>query len=200
MITLSAASIILYTAPCFVMVMSAVIFKEKITWQKVCALLIAFTGCVMTAGVIEKELLSAHGILLSLAAAFFYALFTIINKIALRNYTPFTVTAYTFGIAGLMALSISDVGGIIALAGAGAGNLLYLVALGLLTIISFSSYTKGLKNTEPSRASIIAFFEPLTASTVGIVVYGEMLSQVKIFGMLLIFASLFILNMREKKI
>jgi len=52
MIALSAASVLLYTSPYMVMVMSAFMFKERITPQKVSALIIAFTGCVMTVGII----------------------------------------------------------------------------------------------------------------------------------------------------
>ena len=42
--TLAAASILLYTAPCFVMLMSALFFKERVTVQKLAALVLAFAG------------------------------------------------------------------------------------------------------------------------------------------------------------
>jgi len=198
MITLSAAAILLYTAPYMVMAMSALVFKEKITLQKVCALLIAFSGCVMTIGVVDSERLSALGVVSGLAAAFFYALYTILLKVALKNYTPFTVTVYAFGVSGIVLIPICDFGGLIRLAAVGESTALNLLALGfIVTLIPFIFYTKGLEKTEPSRVSIIAFVEPLTASAVGIAMFGEMLTPFKLLGIALIFLSLIILNLKR---
>ena len=48
--TLSVAAILLYTAPAFLMVMSAIIFKEKFTVMKVLCLVATFAGCVLVSG------------------------------------------------------------------------------------------------------------------------------------------------------
>ena len=52
LVSLSMTAVLLYTAPCFVMVLSAILFKEVITGQKVIALVLAFFGCILTAGLI----------------------------------------------------------------------------------------------------------------------------------------------------
>ena len=180
------------------MMMSALFFKERVTLQKLSALLIAFTGCVMTVGLIDRSIISSTGVLTGLSAAFCYSLYTIICKIALRKYDAFTVTAYGFGIAGLLLAPLCDFEKMTFLMGESAVNLLYILILGvLLTILPSVSYTKGLKELEPSRASILAFVEPLTSSVAGAAVYGEMLSPVKLLGMALIFISLVILNLNQ---
>ena len=48
--TLSVAAILLYTAPSFLMIMSAILFKEKFTPVKVLCLVLAFAGCVLVSG------------------------------------------------------------------------------------------------------------------------------------------------------
>lgn len=48
--TLSVAAILLYTAPSFLMVMSAILFKEKFTVLKVLCLVLTFAGCVLVSG------------------------------------------------------------------------------------------------------------------------------------------------------
>ena len=48
--SLSVACILLYTAPVFVMVLSVFLFREKITLQKLMALVLAFAGCVLVTG------------------------------------------------------------------------------------------------------------------------------------------------------
>ena len=57
MTSLSIAAVLLYTAPAIVMVISAVAFKEKITVQKISALLLALLGCVLVSGIIGTKAL-----------------------------------------------------------------------------------------------------------------------------------------------
>jgi drug/metabolite transporter (DMT)-like permease len=184
-----------------VMVLSAFVFKEKVTPQKLAALLIAFTGCVMTVGVIGGHGLPLFGVISGLGAAFFYSLYTIFSKMALlRDYHPLTATAYSYGLAGLILAPLCNWGETMRLIGENSLNVVGLLALGLLlTMLPSVSYLKGLEKLEPSRASIIAFVEPLTAAIAGIVVYSEMLSPAKVAGMGLIFLSLVILNIRKRQ-
>lgn len=51
MASLSVAAILLYTSPIWVMLMSLVCFKEKMTKRKVLAAAMAFGGCVLVSGV-----------------------------------------------------------------------------------------------------------------------------------------------------
>ena len=48
----SIAVVLLYTSPIFIMVISAIVFKEKITWNKLLALAMVFVGCVLVAGLL----------------------------------------------------------------------------------------------------------------------------------------------------
>jgi drug/metabolite transporter (DMT)-like permease len=197
-ITLSMACILLYTAPFMVVLMSALIFKDRITLQKICALFIAFTGCLMTVGLAGSGETSLTGLFSGLAAAFCFSQYTIFGKIALRKYDPFTVTAYAFGTAAILLIPFCDFGKVMTLLGESSVNTINLLIVGFfMTLIPFICYTKGLEKTEPGKAMIIAFIEPLTASITGIVVFGEMLSLVKVSGMALIFISLIILNRRS---
>lgn len=44
--------VLLYTSPIFIMVISAIVFKEKITRNKLLALAMVFVGCVLVAGLL----------------------------------------------------------------------------------------------------------------------------------------------------
>jgi len=199
MITLSAASILLYTAPYMVMGMSALLFKEKITPQKLAALFIAFTGCIMTVGFIDSSELSKIGVASGLLCAFLYASNTIIAKFALRKYSPFVISAYAFAIASVLLIPLCDYGKVIALVCESGDNLRNILLLGFfIAVLPAILYYKGLEKTEPSRASIISFVEPLAAATAGFVVFDEVLSPIKILGMVLILVSLIILNLRAR--
>ena len=51
MMTLSVAAILLYTSPIWVMLMSLLFFREKMTKTKLLALAISFLGCILISGV-----------------------------------------------------------------------------------------------------------------------------------------------------
>ena len=72
LVSLSTASVLLYTAPCFVVIMSAVLFKEILTRNKVLTLALAFAGCVFATGIGMNDL--NIGVLYGIMAGFGYAL------------------------------------------------------------------------------------------------------------------------------
>ena len=200
LLTLSAASILLYTSPYMVMILSALVFKEKVTKQKILAMLIAFSGCMMTVGMAGSTDVSITGIATGLTAAFFYSLYTILGKTALRKYSPVAVTAYSFAAASILLLPFSNFGRILTLIGESGANLTNLLSVALFTtLLPFACYIRGLAKLEPGRAAIISFVEPLTAAIAGIVVFNEMFTAVKITGAALILLALIILNLKSRK-
>ena len=78
--SLAVAAILLYTAPFFVMLLSLILFKEKMNGKKVLALLLAFGGCVLVSGVGADTAFSWKGIALGLGSGFFYALYSSVTK------------------------------------------------------------------------------------------------------------------------
>ncbi|MCL1983745.1 MAG: DMT family transporter [Clostridiales bacterium] len=196
-ITMSAAAILLNTAPYYVMLMSALFFKEKITMRKFGALITAFAGCVMTVGFFDKGDISFIGVGMGLLSALCYSLYTIFGKATVQKYSPLTVTAYTYGMASVCLLPLCNFGHVIGMFGENASNIALCLVLGLLmTLLPSVCYMKGLGKLEPSRVSTLAFFEPLTASVAGFLVYSEELSLIKITGIALIFLSVLILNLK----
>ena len=108
--SLSAAAVLLYTAPMIVVLLSAVLFGEKLTRWKLAAMVLAFAGCVMTTGVFrENGALDPGAIITGLGAGLGYALYSIFGRYALnRGYAPFTITAYTFLAAAVVLIPLAD--------------------------------------------------------------------------------------------
>ena len=98
MMPLSTAAILLYTSPIWIMLMSVLFFREKLNRNKLIALALAFAGCVFVSG-ISGGGLTVTGLLLGLGSGIGYGLYSILGTIALRKYSPYTVTTYTFLIA-----------------------------------------------------------------------------------------------------
>ena len=199
LLPLSTAAILLYTSPIWVMLMSALFFRERVTGRKLLALALAFLGCVLVSGLSRGG--GAKGLLLGLGAGFGYALYSILGTIALRRYRPLTVTFYTFLIAAAGSFLLCDRASLITgLSAVKADGLLWLVpAAALVTaVIPYLSYTVGLRSTEASRAAILATVEPVVATVLGALVYREHLSLPAFLGILLVLSAIVLLNLKKK--
>lgn len=199
--TLSIASILLYTSPSFVLILSFFLFKEKFTKQKVIALILAFTGCVLITGIIGSEHMNVtpFGILAGVASGFCYALYSIFGRIALKKYDPMTVTVYTFIVAAVCILPFSGAPDMVSIAVADPTVFLNMILLGIIaTLIPFLLYTQGLKYMETGKASVMAFLEPMVSTIAGIIIFNEQITFQNIVGIALIFVSVVLLNIKIK--
>lgn len=195
MLDLSIASVLLYTAPCFVMIMSAFVFKEKITKSKILAFLIAFSGCALISGLSGE--FNLKGVLLGLFAGIGYALYSIFARLALKKYNTYTITLYTFILSALSLLPFCDAGGII-IATMDIGVLIWTLLLAVIsTVLPYILYTEGLKYISATNASIIAFIEPVTATVVGAVLFGEDITFIICLGMLLVLTSIILISSKN---
>lgn len=194
--SLAAAAILLYTAPTFVVVTSAILWKEPVTGKKLAALAAAFLGCSFVSGIWSGGAsVTLQGFLLGLGSGFFYAMYSIFGRYALARYQPMTVTFYTFVFAGLGSLFVTNPLQVASSLAADRG--LVWMALGLVvvaTVLPYIFYTKGLAQVESGKASIIASVEPVVASLVGVLAFGEPMTLGVLLGLGCILASIYILR------
>ena len=197
--TLSVAAVLLFTAPFFVIFMSRLFFKERITRQKICAVVLAFAGCLFVTGLVcgGSVRLAPIAIVTGLGSAICYALYSIFGQVALARYAPMTVTFYS------LFISACSMGIVFAASGAdlppvSGGMVLGICGLGLFsTALPYIFYTRGLAGLSPSKASVLAFAEPMVATLVGIFVLHEPITLPAVLGIALIFAGIIVLNRRS---
>ncbi|MEH7253769.1 EamA family transporter [Neobacillus niacini] len=194
--SLSFAVILLYTAPAFVVVLSFLFLKENMDRMKILSVLGTLAGCVLIAGVgvFDTTSISLVGIITGLGAGFGYALYTIFGKFALRKYSPFTVTFYTFLVASIALLPFTDLWK--KLSSLVSGEVLfYGIGLGLFpTVLAYLLYTKGLEKMESSKAAIIATVEPVVATLLSVFLYNEGFGLLQMIGSLFILFSVILIN------
>ncbi len=194
--SLAVASILLYTAPSFVVLLSALLWKEPVSGKKLLALALTLLGCACVCGVFSGGLsVTVPGILLGLGSGFFYALYSVFGRYALAHYPPLTVTVWTFLFAGPASLALLRPA---ELAAAFAGNPgVWGTALALAvfsTAAPYILYTWGLARMEPGRASILASLEPVVAALTGVLAFGEPMGPLTALGILLVLAGVSILR------
>ncbi len=201
--SLTLASILLYTAPVMVMVMSSVFYKEKITPKKLLCLVGAIVGIIMISGIDSKVKLSKAGLMYGLLSAFSYALYSIIGKMILKKYSPVTVSTYAFIFASIGVLFICNIPQIVKISCNSAGvfyTFAIMAGCALVTAaIPYTLYTLGLKYVPAGTASVLACVEPLTATVIGISFYGDKLGIISFIGIILIFMAVGFLSFSNKK-
>ena len=198
--SLAVAAILLYTAPFFVMLMSLLLFKEKMNGKKVLALILAFSGCVLVSGVGGDEKFSWIGILLGLGSGFFYALYSIFGRYAInRGYGAWTMTFYTFLFCSIGCAFLCDWQVIGTSFAADSSVAWWVLGLGFVTaFLPYVLYSIGLENMESSKASILASVEPVVSALFGVFVFHEALSVWGILGILMVLGAIIVLNVKKK--
>lgn len=198
----SVAVVLLYTSPVFIMIISAIFFREKITPRKLIALGMTLCGCVFVAGLIGNGYKITPLILLTgLSSGFFYAMYTVFGRIALKKYDTLTITAYTFIFGLIGSLFIGKPVETVSIVCKSPVLLPWCLGIGIIcTVLPYFFYTKGLSGIESGKAAILVAVEPLVGAVLGMTVYHESHSVFKILGISLILGAIILLNMPEKSL
>ncbi len=198
----ATASILLYTSPVFVCVMSSVLFKENINKQKIIALILNIFGCflMVTGGSVANFKLSFIGIILGLISAFLYSLVSIIGKITSSSIHPFTIVFYSF-LFGWLSLGAYIRPWYTIIAVSSVEFWTYSFGFGLIpTVGAYLLYMGGLKkNLELARVPIIASVETVVATLLGVFIFRESIGVINTVGMGILILSIAIMNYKFKQ-
>ena len=186
--TVSVATLSYYFAPVIVMVLSPLIFKERITLKKLICFVFSTIGLIVITGIGNLDGQNSHikGILFGLSAALLYSAVMILNKL-IKGLSGVERTFLQFLAAIIVLLPyvvFTDGIKVFALETAGIINLLIvgLIHTGLAYILYFSS----LKEMEGQQVAIISYIDPLVAVLVSVFILKEDITAVQLIGGFLI--------------
>lgn len=200
MTSMSVAAVLLYTSPVFVLLLSAILFKEKITKRKLICVIIAILGCAFVSGIIGGESgagLSMAGILFGLGSGLGYGLYSIFGRFAInRGYGALTITFYSFLFSAIALLFLTNPIQVIQKISTGDVNINICYVIGtaiVVTILPYIFYTLGLTKIENSKAAVLACIEPIMATVFGFLVFHEVLNLGEIIGVVLVILAIILL-------
>ena len=200
--SLGVAAVLLYTAPTFVMLFSILLFGEKMTKTKGIVLLMTFVGCILVTGLLEggAAVITWQGIGIGIAAGVGYALYSIFGTYAIRaGYGSLTISFYTFLMATvIMTFLVEPVAVVSEITEMGQWPLAISFAL-LTTVVPYLTYTKGLSGLPASKASVTATIEPVVAALLGIFVFHESVTMLKLTGIVLVLSSVVVMSRQEQQ-
>lgn len=200
---MATASVLLYTAPVFVAIMSRLFFKEPISRNVIIAIIINICGCVLTVtdGDFSELSLSGFGVIMGILAGFTYGTLPVFSRLGADDENPYTSAFYglAFGALCLFFMvrpwrpevtGITDYRVVLALIGFG------IIPSALAYIIYFGGLSK-IKET--SIVPILASVETVAASIIGVIAFRQMLSPVKILGIAMVFGSIILMNIKKRE-
>lgn len=187
----AAASVLLYTAPAYVAVMSRIFFKESITRVKLSALILTFIGVAGVCMGGEKSAgidFNARGLFFGLLSGFCYALYYIFGKHFSARYSSPNLFLYILPVGALGLLPWIRFSHKTPVAWAA------LIGLALIcTYTAYYFYYIGLKYLESTRAAIAATVEPVIAAGLAYIWWKEYFTFTGYAGSLLILAGVILM-------
>ena len=104
-VSLSLAAVLLSLAPIYVLIFAYILFKEKITSQKIICMILAIFGCILMTGILENGLTNTplFGILSGIGAGLFWAVYLMASKKSIENENH----AYTILFYSIIFISIA---------------------------------------------------------------------------------------------
>ena len=198
--SLSLAAVLLCLAPVFVLLLSAMIFGEKITRLKVFCMLTAVFGCILLSGLLDDGgnlRWDTIGFFFGLGSAVANAGYTLTSKLATKkNYSVITIYFYSFILVFAVLAPFADWKMIVGflIASPMKGSALYLSHSLWTSLLPALVYTLAVKNAEAGKVAIISSgTEPISSMLAGIILYYEIPSLLGIAGMILAIVSLIVL-------
>lgn len=183
--TIAHSLAILYTAPIFVTLGSALLLKEPVAGRHWSGVLAAVAGVAILAGFEPRwNQRMALGDLLALGGAVTYALYSLAGRSQRDRYPLLTYAVVVYGAAALWALPAALLS--FTPEGYRPGSLLAVIALGLLPLgLGHTLYNAALRRTHATVVNLIATQEVSGGVLLGLLLLGETPQPNEIAGALL---------------
>lgn len=200
--SVAIATLCYYMAPIFVILVSPIFLKEKLTPKKAVCALVSLAGMVLVSGVLETGFTGAAelaGILFGLGAAVLYACVVIINK-KIGEINAYDKTVMQLGSAAvvlipyvLLAENVSEVS-------ITPFSVIMLAVVGIVnTGLAYTLYFGSMKNLNAQTIALFSYIDPVTAIVLSAVLLGEGLDALELVGATLMLVSMAASELSFKK-
>jgi len=185
--------------PVFIVMMSFLVLREeKLDWYDYAGIsIMVLAGILVSTGSIESLLsfrLGSDGDLVVLLATIAWSTTTIAFRKYLKEINAGVAAFYRFALAALpfigYVLFFSEIEPV---------NL-YQVGIGVVEGVGMILYFEGLKRTNAAKVSALELVTPLFAAVLGFFLLGEVVGQIQVAGMLLLFVGVILFSRKGEPI
>ncbi|MBR2150013.1 MAG: DMT family transporter [Prevotella sp.] len=194
------ASTILFVYPVMVAVIMSAFFKESITLSTISAIFLALLGIVMLYHGGETATLSTLGVILVILSSLTTAIYIVVVNQSQIQMSPLKLTFYVLLICVMFLLAYSFTSSDLQLQLPPSPRAWFFAGwLGLVpTVLSLVFMTIAVREAGATPTAIMGALEPLTAVTIGVLVFGESLTLRLIIGIVFILLAVMIIVLGKK--
>jgi drug/metabolite transporter, DME family len=184
--TVSVAVALLYTAPAFVLILSALLWRERISSFRILSLLIVLSGVMLVTGAASGLLrgtatLPASALLLGLGSGLGYAFYTLFSKVATERHGPLASLFWSFAFATIALGVLADP---VTPFSRSPSHAPLLIGLGIVpTILPYAFYLAALRALRASTAAMLASIEPGVAAVLAALLLNERMDLLQAIGL-----------------
>lgn len=191
MIPISVAMVLMFMTPIWVVIISIVFFKEKVSRQKITAIIICMIGAILITDVLNASGEAIHplGILTGVLNGFGVALQVCIPKFFGGKYQKDTMIVYGFLGSALALCLVADFSNITTAFATGDTTVLliniFAIAI-LCSVVASSCYLKATNYIDATTTTIILVLEVVIGGIMAYFCFDELLSTTQMIGAVII--------------
>ena len=189
-------------APVFVMLLSPVFLKERLSLKKLMCVLGALLGMLFVSGIFDSGISGfdeVKGMLFGVIAAIFYASVIIMNK-KLGEISAYDKTMTQLLAASLVILPYSLLRGEFSSFDIGAIPLLLLIVVGVIhTGVAYAMYFGSMNNISAQTVAIYSYIDPILAIILSALILRERMDIFGVIGAVLVLGSTLLSEISFKK-
>jgi len=186
-------ALLLYLYPMFVFILSVIFLREKVTWAKVAALVLALVGTALTVGPAGGQFL---GIFFAIFAAVVYSVYIIVGADVMRHVSAVQSSLVIFASAGTVYGMLTAVNGAhFPASSSGWWSMAGIVLLA--TVIPVVTFLAGLERIGPTNAAMLSTLEPVITVLLAAWLFAERLEPLTMVGGGLILVAVVVLTRSE---
>ena len=188
-----------YCGPIIVLALSPVLFREKLTWNKLLAIAAVAVGMFCITGDIEPGSDVQTGILFGGGAALLYASLIVANK-HVKRLSGLNCAMYELIVAFFVVLIYLLASNVKLPVVPAAEDIVWVLVIGLVnTGLAYYLYFSSLQKLPGQTVALVCYIDPLTALLVSGAFLGEKLLGVQIAGAVLILGGACLGELKFKK-
>jgi len=200
-ITNVATAILLeYLAPILVLAVGVLFMGHRFTWALPAGVALSIGGCALVVGAVGGSglVVSPAGIAWGLAAAVFFAGYSLMGTYAASRFSPYTTLVWGLGFASLFWLVVLGPAPILAVFARPQTAMAVLFMAVVSTVIPFSAFLVALRHIAPTNATVTSTVEPFLAALGALALFGEEFSVTQLVGGLLVVVAIIVVQMPDK--
>lgn len=198
--SVAIAIVLQYTAPVWVLLYVVARRQQKLSAQKIAAVIFALAGIALTIGMVGAKSasplrLDSFGLIAAMLASFSFAFYNVAGHGILARYDRWRVLIWTLTSASVFWLVVNAPWKVLA-SHYSPAQWVFLFVFSMISVLgSFSLYFLGLQHLEPTRAIIASCLEPVFSILLAAAFLGEGVRPIQTLGIVLVLSAIVIVQL-----